>query len=128
MRIQKGPIRVHRGPYLTLREPYEDQMGPYETIKCQMESLGASRWSIQDQRGSQRPHYEPKGFHRAPISGPRESYGDEQLAFFLIFCEILFCLVFAFSFVTFSILTQIHRSWSFSNRERNGHKENMWYF
>ena len=70
----------------------------------------------------------PKGFHRAPISDPRESYGDEQSYFFLIFCEILFCFVLTFSFITFSILTQIQRSWSFSNRERNGHQEKIRYF
>ena len=35
--------------------------------------------------GPERPHKEPKGFHRAPRSGPTESFWDEQLSFYCLF-------------------------------------------
>ena len=89
--------------------------------------LGACRLSTQEQREPQRPHQEPKRFHRDPILGPTESYGAEHSSSFLIFCEVLFCLILMFSFITFSFLTQNQRSWTFFNREWNGPKENKWY-
>ena len=85
-------------------------------------------WSIHDHRGPQRPNKEPKGFHRAPILRPRDSYEDEHMSFFLIICEILFCFILTFSFITFSILTRKQRSWSFSNREWNGRKKTYGIF
>ena len=83
--------------------------------------------------------YMTKGGHRDLIRSPKGSewhpfgilgnpMGMISHLFFLIFCEILFCLLLTFSFVTFSLLTQIQRSWSISNRERTGHKENICYF
>jgi len=103
-------------------------IGGHKAMYVSEGGLGASRWSIQGQMGQKRPHNESKVFHRAPRLGPSESYGDEQSSFFLIFGEILFCFILMFSFITFSILTRNQRSWSFSNRERNGQQENIWYF
>ena len=49
--------------------------------------------------GPERPHKEPKAFHRAPRLGPTDLYGDEQLSFFLLFCEILSCFILMFFFL-----------------------------
>ena len=81
--------------------------------------------------------YMTKGGHGDLIRSPKGSIWHPYRAVgnpmemnspfcFLIFCEILFCLLLTFSFITFSLLTQIQTSWSFSNREGNGHKENIY--
>ena len=53
-------------------------MGSKGTIRGQRPPLGERRWSIQDNRGSQRPHKEPKGLNKAPTFGPMELYGADQ--------------------------------------------------
>ena len=125
---ERGPLWSTGGHIWPLRSQMPHQRGAFGPVWGQRRPFEACKWSIQDQMGLQRPQKEPKELHRAPRLGPLESYGDEQLSLFLMFCGILFCFILTFSFITFSILTQNWRSCTFSNRERNGHEENIWYF
>ena len=78
--------------------------------------------------GQQRPHNEPKVFHRAPRLDPTESYGDEQSSFCLIFCEFLFCFILTFSFITFQFSLEIKDLGHFPTEKGMGRKKTYGIF
>ena len=122
--------------------PY-GQLGSLEghigSLESHLKTRGGPIWNKGNHGGSVGGPYRTKGGHRDQIWSPKGSIGHPfwvlrvymgmiSHRFLKVFCENLLCPLLTFSFITFSLLTQIQRSWSFSNRERKGHEENIWYF
>ena len=137
-----GAIRVQKLLYVSIMGPQGllwSLEGHIGSLGSYLKTRGGPIWDKGSHGGPVCGPYRTKGGHRDLIRSPKGSIWHPYRALgnpmgmnshlcFLIFCEILFCLLLTFSFITFSLLTQIQRSWSISNREWNGHKENIWYF
>ena len=134
-----GTKSYHKWPYMWPQGLLGSLEGHIGSLESHLKTRWGPIWDKGNHGGSVGGPYRTKGGYRDLIRSPKGSIwhpfwalrvrmGMISYRFLKIFCENLLCPFLMFSFITFSLLTQIQRFWSFSNRERNGHKEIIRYF